>query len=35
MAEFMAGILDHSNLRPEGVTVQVVAHLGVWTTSRL
>ncbi len=29
MAEFMAGILDHSNLRPEGVTVQVAPTRGL------
>ena len=29
MAEFMAGILDHSNLRPRGVTVQVVPTQGL------
>ncbi len=28
MAEFMAAILDHSNLRPEGVTVQLTPRLG-------
>ena len=29
MAEFMAGILDHSNLRPAGVTVQVAPTTGL------
>ncbi len=29
MAEFMAGILDHSNLRPEGATVQVTPTQGL------
>jgi hypothetical protein len=29
MAEFMAGILDHSNLRPKGVTVQVAPKTGL------
>ena len=28
MADFMAAILDHSNLRPEGVTVQLTPTLG-------
>ncbi len=28
MAEFMAAILDHSNLRPQGVTVQLTPSLG-------
>ena len=29
MAEFMAGILDHSNLRPEGVNIQVAPPNGL------
>ena len=29
MAEFMAGILDHSNLRPAGATVQVIPASGL------
>ena len=29
MAEFMAGILDHSSLRPQGVTVQVTPSQGL------
>ena len=29
MADFMAGILDHSNLRPEGATVQVTPTQGL------